>query len=244
MSVAPAPDREREIVVGVVDSITVKGGGSYQIEVKAEREDGTVSQYTKGLWTKDTEIVNMMAASIGVRLAFDCGASHWTMSDGTPVRSLWINGYSIPSDGVVPGVVGAAPAAPAVPGSTVGVPAPAPQPVPGAAPPTQAAPPPVPVVPVTPVVQSAPQAPPQSQRESTEDKIHRQTATKVAVQLLPYLTEEARTFTNLITISERLVAYYEKGVAWAGVNPTVPQGDGSAMAEAAELSPHDDGIPF
>jgi hypothetical protein len=55
--------------------------------------------------------------------------------------------------------------------------------------------------------------------DDREGKIMRQTATKVAAQLLKHLTPDQQTFGNLLSISERLVAYYEDGVQYAQQDP-------------------------
>ena len=58
-----------------------------------------------------------------------------------------------------------------------------------------------------------------------EAKIHRQTATKVAVQLLGYLVPDERNLASLVRISEQLVHYYDNGVQWTTppVQPQAPQ---------------------
>jgi hypothetical protein len=79
------------------------------------------------------------------------------------------------------------------------------------------------------------------QQDTTEDKIHRQTATKVAVHLLKHLKPEEQTFDNLIRISERLVHYYDNGVAWPQAAGNSPE----AGDPGPQGAPHsDDDIPF
>jgi hypothetical protein len=216
-----APQADTEVVTGFVQGILDKGQGKYQIEVNIGRDQ------PRRLWTKDVEIVQQMMGMIGQQLSFMCGISEWNRSDGTPVRSLWINGFGAPGQ----------------------------QPVPQQPMPQQQ--PMLPQQPVPQVVQQAQQAVQAAaqqgivqqapQRDLREEKIHRQTATKVAVDLLKYLTPEHHTFDNLITLSERLVAYYERGVQWGGGgsqgNPSVTAvADGDPGPQGV---PHtDDDIPF
>ena len=47
-----------------------------------------------------------------------------------------------------------------------------------------------------------------------EKRIHRQTATKVAVEAVRYLAPEDQNLASIIRISEQLVQYYESGVQW------------------------------
>jgi hypothetical protein len=209
MSVVPQAEPTTETVSGTVAGIIAKPpgqDGAPRWQIEVQPEG---SQYTKKVWSKDAEMVGQINMLIGQPIQLMCGISHWTTREGQPTKSLWLNGYGVP---------GAAPA-PATPVYT--------QP----AAPQAAVPPPVPVAPVAPP--PAPQAPPHDVRE---EKIHRQTASKVAVQLLPFLTEDQRTFTNLITISERLVAYYETGMPAA-------VGSGDPGPEPG-LSPDDENIPF
>lgn len=89
--------------------------------------------------------------------------------------------------------------------------------------------------------------------DPTEAKIHRQTATKVAVLLLPMLREEDRNLASLVRISEQLVKYYDAGVQWqtAPIQPQPsPQPQPQQQAQGyeqydgyPEASPDDD-IPF
>lgn len=82
-------EREIEIVAGVIEGVTQKKPDTWQVAVKP---DG--SQYTKNLWTKDSELVTSLTAKLGQSGAFVCSASYWTNTSGTQVRSLWINGLS------------------------------------------------------------------------------------------------------------------------------------------------------
>lgn len=87
---------------------------------------------------------------------------------------------------------------------------------------------------------------PHAPQETDKDlRIMRQTATKVAVQLLPYLPEHERTPLGLLTMSDYLVDYYVGGV------PVAPGGfaaapSGIASDPGAELRPPltDNDIPF
>jgi len=49
-------------------------------------------------------------------------------------------------------------------------------------------------------------------QDTKEQRIHRQTATKVAAILLTNLPAEQRTFDTLLTLAERLVIYYNQGL--------------------------------
>ena len=192
-----APQSDQEIVVGTVVGTIQKAADKWQVEVQS---DG--SQYTRKLWTKDPNVIGQMTAMIGQRLSFMCGVSNWTMNDGTPVRSLWLNGFGQPGEVAATPVVSQPQAVPVV--------------APSLGPP---------------VVQPAPVV-----HDVRTEQIHRQTATKVAVSLLSYLQGDQQTFANLISISERLVSYYEHGAPGEG-NPEgsvgpVPQGH------------PDDNIPF
>jgi hypothetical protein len=165
-------------------------------------------QNPRRLWTKDEGVVQAMMGMIGQTLSFQCGKSHWTNNSGQPVTSLWVNGYGAPN---------ASATAPTIPQPQFQQQQPVPQ---------QPMPQPVPQQPL-------PQPVPQQAQSSTEDKIHRQTATKVAVHLLKHLTPEQQSFDNLIKISERLVHYYENGVV------------AQAPMQADGAPPHtDDDIPF
>lgn len=224
MSTYTDAQRESEQVIGTITGVVQKGQDKWQAVVAP---DG--SQYTKNLWTKDAALVSFLLSQIGNRLAFDCGVSHWTNQQNQPVRSLWINAAGPPMAG-----------SPAMAG-----------------PPQQQAFPP-PQQPVNATVQ--PQAQPmqmpvaQPQQDDREQKIHRQTAAKVAAILLGYLPEGDRTLSTLLVISERLVAYFDNGLPQAetlddlmrrampaGMDPAAQTG--SAYGE--QPPPHtDDDIPF
>jgi len=219
MSAAPQPDQE--IVNGTVAGVIAKGGDKYQVEVNVGQQN------PRRLWTKDLEVVQQMQAMIGQQLSFLCGVSLWTNNQNQQVRSLWINGFGAPGQQQQP----------VVQQQPVNQPVSA-QPQQWQQPQTAA--------------QPAPSMPAQTQaaapqRDLREEKIHRQTATKVAVDLLKYLAPEHHTFDTLITLSERLVAYYEQGVQWGGGenqgNPSEPAvSDGDPGPQGV---PHtDDDIPF
>ena len=91
--------------------------------------------------------------------------------------------------------------------------------------------------------------------------IHRQTASKVAVQLLAYLVPDERNLASLVRISEQLVKYYDEGVQWTTPPVQQPQAQQQnqfgpapeAFPDAASTAAQgqyygepdpDDGIPF
>ena len=189
-----APQAETEVVSGVIAGIVAKGGDKYQVAVQPPG-----SQYTKNLWTKDVNLVAGLQQMIGQQTSFLCGVSHWTNNQNQPVRSLWINGVGPEAAAVAQAPVAASPP---------------PQPVASGFP-AQAQPPQHVVVqpqafPMQQMQQPVAQV--QPRHDDREDKIHRQTATKVAVDLLKFLEPQHHTFDTLITLSERLVAYYAHGV--------------------------------
>jgi hypothetical protein len=195
MSMTEQPQAESEVITGQVTGIITKGADKWQIAVKTDPS----SQYSKNLWTKDADLVHQVQQLIGSQMQFHCGVSHWSMNDGTPVRSLWINGMAPMGHSV--GVPQQQPGTQAVAQAMM------PQNMPG-------------VMPV--------QAPPQPQAQTTgydndpkQGKIHRQTASKVAAILLGYLPAEERTLDTLLTVSQRLVSYYDDGM-----DTVVPANDG------------------
>lgn len=80
-----------------------------------------------------------------------------------------------------------------------------------------------------------PQLQPQPVVNLTEKKIHRQTATKVAVGLLAYLEPQDQNLASLVRISEQLVQYYDNGVQWQ-TNPVQP-------AETQQTQPQQQQVP-
>jgi hypothetical protein len=171
------------------------------------------SQYTRNLWSSDPALIGQLSMMIQSRQSFLCRVSHWTGQDGGPRRSLWIQGVG-PE------------AAQAQPQSMAGAVAQAQA--------AQAAQPQV----------SAPMhAGVRVSDDERENRIHRQTASKVATILLSHLPAEQRTFDSVIVISERLVAYYAHGAHPAtALTPTNPYFDGDPGPQGV---PHgDDDIPF
>jgi hypothetical protein len=231
-----AQQRETEQIIGVVTGVVQKGADKWQAEVMP---DGG-SQYAKKLWTKDQSVVMYLSSQIGNRLAFLCNVSHWTNQQNQPVRSLWIDQVGSPTVG-----------SPALAGPPqqpqVAAPPQTPQGQgwnPAAQQPQQSAT----VQPVaTPMVAQAPQP------DAREQKIHRQTAAKVAAILLGYLPEGERTLSTLLVVSERLVSYFDNGMPAAEtvedlMNRAMPQGMDDNAAQGVGYSnmpfPGDDDIPF
>jgi hypothetical protein len=209
---------EQEVVVGVVIGVETKAADKWQVLVN------TGQQNPRRLWTKDSNLVQQMMGMIGQHLSFMCGVSHWTNQSGQPVRSLWLNGFGAPGQQAAPLPQQFTQPAPAAPTSL-------PVQQPGAWAQNTPAPPVAPIP-----VAAVPQV---SYEQQREDRIHRQTATKVAALLLPHLAEDQRNLQNLLAISERLVAYYDNGVAWSD-NP----GHGDGHPPEAQPSDPDDDIPF
>jgi len=215
-------ERETEQIIGTVSGIVQKGPDKWQAVVVP---DG--SQYAKNLWTKDAGLIGSLSQMIGQRLAFACNVSHWNMQDGTPVRSLWIDA-----------VGHAAPGSPAMQGP--------------------------------PYVQQAQQAQqntmniPQPQAtalmnpeqtisarfndDPKQDKIHRQTASKVAAILLSNLKPEERTMDTLLQLAERLVAYYDNGLPVRTLDDEItramPRDMDSYYDQPIQPYTGDDDIPF
>jgi hypothetical protein len=226
MSYAPTQQQERETeqVVGVVTGIVQKGADKWQAAVAP---DG--SQYAKNLWTKDAQLVAYLSSQIGNRLAFACNVSHWAMQDGTPVRSLWIDQVGPPSVGS-PAMAGPPQNAweAAQQAQAVG-------PVPGYVDQRTSPPPAQPPMPV-----QQPQPPAQDDREQ---KIHRQTAAKVAAILLAYVKPEEQNLSNLFVMSERLVAYFNDGLPNAETLDQLMQRAAPASIDGPGVPPDSD-IPF
>jgi hypothetical protein len=224
--VTVAPQAETEVVTGVIQGIIAKGADKWQVEVN------TGQQNPRRLWTKDAALVGQLATMIGQQTSFLCGISHWTNQSGQAVRSLWINGV---------GQAAAVPTA-AMPQQPVAPPPVAPQPP--VQQPTVVQPMATPMAGMQqqPIMQQPMQQPvahveqriPESLREA---RIMRQTASKVASILISHTPAEQRTLDNVLVLSERLVGYYEQGMAASnggGINDPGPQG-----------VPHtDDDIPF
>jgi hypothetical protein len=196
MSMMEQGQPESEVVTGMVTGIITKGPDKWQVAVKSDPS----ANYAKNLWTKDADLVHQVQQLIGTQMQFHCGVSHWNMQDGTPVRSLWINGY--------------APMGHSMNASQ-------PQQQPGTQAVAQAMAPQQVFQQPQGASLSAEQVFPQYDDDPKQGKIHRQTASKVAAILLGYLPAEERTLDTLLTVSERLVAYYDNGMA-----DVVPANDG------------------
>jgi hypothetical protein len=91
-------ERETELVLGVIEGVTLKREGTWQVAVKP---DG--SQYTKNLWTKSEETVRALEKLLGEHRAFACNVSYWENKSGQQVRSLWLEHVS--EDGEAPAAV-------------------------------------------------------------------------------------------------------------------------------------------
>jgi hypothetical protein len=102
-----AEEREIELVAGTIGGITQKKADTWTVAVTPEG-----SQYAKNLWTKDADLVVSLGAKLGEHGAFVCGASYWTMNDGTQVRSLWIDSVADGTENVPERVATPAAAAP------------------------------------------------------------------------------------------------------------------------------------
>jgi hypothetical protein len=219
-----APQAETEVVSGTIAGITQKGtdefGNPNRWQVAVQPPG---SQYSKNLWTKDPEMIGHLSTMVGQQQSFLCGISHWNRNDGTAVRSLWINGIG--------------PAA-AQPQAQVAAPQPAQPQQWSQAPAQMVAAMQQPQQPLTDMQRQGgwQQQAPQSQQETgqqKEDRIHRQTASKVAAILIGYLPAEQRTYDTLLLISQRLVRYYEAGL----IQPQHQDGDEHGGDDGS-------GIPF
>lgn len=203
---------ETEVVQGTVVGIIQKGVDKWQVAVKSDPN----SQYDRKLWTKDQALINQLSTMIGSQQAFLCGISHWTNQQGAPVKSLWINGVG---PQVMQGQQGG--------GSEYnsGYAAQGQQ---------QWGTQPDQMQTVGQVMQQQPQfnqqpqqqAQPQQQQayvDPTEAKIHRQTASKVAVHLMAFLPPETpRDYNTFLVLCQRLVRYYDHGTS----QPSSPPEDG------------------
>lgn len=239
-----APQAETEIVHGIIQGIVQKGTDDYGNPSKWQVEVNVGKQNPRRLWTSDPGLVSQLAMMVGQQQSFLCGISHWQF-EGQPRRSLWINGVGQGAAVPQPPVAVQQPAAP---------PPVAPQPQAQWQQPQQQFPQQQPImqqppqqaptvvqpmaVPMGPVAQLAP---PQSAWDQKEDRIHRQTATKVASILISHVPAEQRTLDNVLALAERLVAYYENGLAQA-VMQQPGQQDGDPGPQGIPQS--DDDIPF
>jgi len=221
-------ERETEQIIGTVSGIVQKGPDKWQAVVVP---DG--SQYAKNLWTKDAGLIGSLSQMIGQRLAFACNISHWNMQDGTPVRSLWID------------VVGAAaPGSPAMQGPPYVQQAQQAQHSAMNIPQAGFGSPALPAPTTAPMMAS----PPAYNDDPKQDKIHRQTASKVAAILLSNLKPEERTMDTLLQLSERLVAYYDNGLPIRTLDDEItramPRDMDSYYDQPVQPYTGDDDIPF
>lgn len=97
-------EREQEVVAGTVAGVTKKAADQWQIEVAVEG-----SQYPKKPRTKSAAVVDQLEGMLGQRVQILCNVSHWTNSEGKPVRSLWVEKIM---DGTEPPVSAPQPVAP------------------------------------------------------------------------------------------------------------------------------------
>ena len=227
-----APQAETEVVTGVIQGIIAKGADKWQVEV------GTGQQNPRRLWTKDAALVGQLATMIGQTTSFLCGISHWTNQSGQAVRSLWINGVGQTAPAA------AVPQAPMAQQPVAPLPS-APQPQ---QPPTVVQPQATPMAGMQqqPIMQQPMQQQPVATVEQRtpdsvrESRIMRQTASKVASILISHVPAEQRTLENVLSLSERLVGYYEQGMQAAASN-----GGGQSNDPGPQDIPHtDDDIPF
>jgi hypothetical protein len=185
-------DADTEVVSGVIQGIVQKGPDKWQVEVNVGQQN------PRRLWTKDQSLVQQLSTMIGQQQSFLCGKSHWTNQSGQPVTSLWING-------VGPGFQQQQPQAPPQPQWPQQTPMPMPMQAP--------MPPPQQPTVVQPVVTMQG---PRLSDEEREDRIMRQTASKVAAILISHIPAEQRTLDNVVILSERLLAYYRGGMGTNG----------------------------
>ena len=226
-----APQAETEIVNGIIQGIVAKGQDKWQVEVNVGQQN------PRRLWTKDAALVGQLSMMIGQQTSFLCGISHWTNNQNQQVRSLWINGVGA---GGQPAQMPQQPQQPVMQQQPIMQQQPQQQAWQQPQLPQQA-----PTV-VTPQVQPmgpvAQMSPPRSDwipEADREKRIHRQTATKVASILISHVPAEQRTVDNVLALSERLVAYYENGLAQqtmdGGSGPDYPADPGPQGV------PHGDG---
>jgi hypothetical protein len=220
-------ERETEQIIGTVSGIVQKGPDKWQAVVIP---DG--SQYAKNLWTKDAGLIGSLSQMIGQRLAFACNISEWIhQSSGQPVRSLWIDAVGAAAPGS-PAMQGppyvqeaqqAQQSAMNVPQAGFGAPSTIPQ------------------------VLTSVGAQPYND-DPKQDKIHRQTASKVAAILLSNLKPEERTMDTLLQLAERLVAYYDNGLPVRTLDDEItramPRDMDSYYDQPVQPYTGDDDIPF
>jgi hypothetical protein len=217
-------EKEQEIVHGSVQQIITKGPDKWQVGVLP-----LGSNYPKNLWTKDQALVNDLTQRIGQGYDFICNVSHWNMQDGTPVRSLWIESLALLNSTPDP--------QPMVQPQQAQQQAQSMQPqqhLPQGTPMGQQQ-------------QSTTQVPqgslvPQKLPEEVKElRIMRQTASKVASILLPYLPESERNLDGFVQVAEWLVGYYAGGAPqrMQAQDATPPQGNGYSDPYAGDPGPQE-----
>jgi len=193
----------QQSVAGVIGNVqTHRTGNKWFVTIRPDN-----SQFDKNLWTSEQALAADLYGKIGQRLGFVCNVNP---DQNDPSKNYWwIVGVVNPDQAAAP--VSSLPLPPqtAQPGAAFPQPltAPAPQPVPQQfnVPAQQ----PVVSATVTPSVVPMAQGPTAAEKE---ERIMRETASKVAGILISHVAPEARTLENVIDLSERLVAYYRHGV--------------------------------
>lgn len=258
MSAMPQ-EQATEQVVGTINSVQTHRSGNKWIVVVAP--DG--SQFTKNLWTSDQMVAAQLSQMIGQRMAFSCNRSNpYANAQGQMVSSLWI---AVAGGAAAQQQVQQQPVQPQQPvmpmqQATTAMPQ-MPQ-LPAMPQPVQAQMPTGPM----PVATTMPAGPNAAEKEL---RIMREAAAKVAGILISHVPAEQRTLDNVIALSERLVAYFERGVprqdgnqpqqqnpqpvqqqmpmpnpaGYENPNEYGPQG-GDAWAGYGEQQNPDDDIPF
>jgi hypothetical protein len=220
---------EAEHIQGVIIGVqTHRSGDKWLIEIQP---DG--SQYTKNIWTKDQAAAYQLSQMAGQHQAFAVNVNH---DQQTNKKYMWL------------AMAGAAPQPQQQQPAPLPVQPPMQMPMAGPAPvqqtqtfplPVQAQlPPPLPAMPVATL-----QAQPRVTQDMKEDRIMREAASKVASILISHVPAEQRTLDNVISLSERLVRYYEYGA----VQPFA--GGAQTHEDPGEPGPQgiphtDDDIPF
>ena len=228
--------REQQQVIGTVAEVVQTQGGKFQVRVFP---DG--SQNKKNIWIGEdkTQFLPYLQSQVGNRLAFVCNLSHWTRQDGQAVTSLWLELCGPPTVD-----------SPALAGPPAQAVVPPPQQATMVHPPQHVGQPVVVQPTVEPMVAQAPR------EDLREKKIHRQSAAKVAAILLGYLDKDEQNLATLLSVSERLVAYFDNGMPQAetlddlmhramprGMDYSDPQAQGEGYANAPP-PPGDEDIPF
>jgi hypothetical protein len=215
---------EAEYIAGVIVGVTThRSGDKWLIEIQP---DG--SAYTKNIWTKDQAAAYQLSQMQGLHQGFMVNVN---VDQQTNKRYMWL------------AMAGASPPAtlpqpqPQMPQQPAAIPvAPPMQPqIPMQPQPVQAQmPQPLPPLPVATVSTQ-----PRVTQDQKEDRIMREAASKVASILISHVPAEQRTLDNVISLSERLVRYYEYGVV------TPFGGMQSEEDPGSQGIPHDDSdIPF